>query len=315
MQKAIQNALAQQKTENQTLTAERSTIFIENRGRSQELLCIRILKRNRFIKIEEGLEETQNNVNQLADLFQKKAFIQKCGICGETGHSKGSCPKRPIAQSKFTRSYFMPLIPIVPSDSDGEKNGGGGYNRWIGYDSLVKKNSQPETYDQLLSKLSLPIRKMCLSRKTQEEESKESDEWLSSLQYLNDIINDLTISESFLDSASEFGGINDPAIKALGWEADKPSNFAIKGNSKHITDSLGWYTDVPVTLKDKENKTVTVIGNLFVLIMVKQNQCYFLVCQTFESKTPVVKDLPKEEQDQVSTDSSSPTREDLKKSA
>ncbi|PKY53776.1 hypothetical protein RhiirA4_547826 [Rhizophagus irregularis] len=42
---------------------------------------------------------------------------------------------------------------------------------------------------------------------------------------------------------------------------DKPSNFAIKGNSKHITDSLGWYTDVPVTLKDKEDKTVTVIGN------------------------------------------------------
>ena len=32
-------------------------------------------------------------------------------------------------------------------------------------------------------------------------------------------------------------------------------------NSKHITDSLGSYTDVPVTLKDKENKTVTVIGN------------------------------------------------------
>ena len=33
------------------------------------------------------------------------------------------------------------------------------------------------------------------------------------------------------------------------------------------------------------------------------------------SKALVVKDLPKEEQDQVSTDSSSPTSEDLKKSA
>src|SRR5207248_7708251 len=71
----------------------------------------------------------------------------------------------------------------------------------------------------------------------------------------------VTISESFLDLGSQFSGINDPAIKALGWKADKPSNFAIKGNSKHITDSLGWYTDVPVTLKDKEDKTVTVIGN------------------------------------------------------
>jgi len=102
---------------------------------------------------------------------------------------------------------------------------------------------------------------MCLSRKAQEEESKESDEWLSSLQYLNANINDLTISESFLDLSSEFSGINDSAIKALEWKADKPSNFAIKGNSKHITDSLGWYTDVPVILKDKEDKTVTVIGN------------------------------------------------------
>jgi len=90
---------------------------------------------------------------------------------------------------------------------------------------------------------------------------KESDEWLSSLQYLDANINDLTISESFLDPGSEFGSINDLAIKVLKWKADKPFNFTIKGNSKHITDSLGWYTDVPVTLKNKENKMVTVIGN------------------------------------------------------
>src|SRR3954465_7835731 len=100
---------------------------------------------------------------------------------------------------------------------------------------------------------------MCLSQKAQEEKSKESDEWLLSLQYLNANINDLTISESFLDPSSEFSSINDPAIKALEWKADKPSNFAIKSNSKHITDSLRWYTDVSVTLKDKEDKTVTII--------------------------------------------------------
>ncbi|EXX74111.1 hypothetical protein RirG_054180 [Rhizophagus irregularis DAOM 197198w] len=136
----------------------------------------------RFDRIEEGLEETQNNVNQLADLFQKQAYIRKCGICGEMGHSKGSCPKRLIAQSNFTRSYFTPLKPIVPPDSDGEENDGDGYdeenNMWTGYDLPVKKNSQSETYDQLLSKLSPPIRKMCLSRKAQEEELKESDEWV-----------------------------------------------------------------------------------------------------------------------------------------
>jgi hypothetical protein len=99
----------------------------------------------RFDRIEEGLEETQNNVNQLADIFQKKAYIRKCGICGETGHSKGSCPNRPIAQSNFTRSsYFTPLKPIVPPDSDGEENDRDGYdednNRWTGYDQPVKKN-------------------------------------------------------------------------------------------------------------------------------------------------------------------------------
>ncbi|EXX68385.1 uncharacterized protein OCT59_010058 [Rhizophagus irregularis] len=321
MQKAIQNALAQQKTENQALVKKITELQsqmtqqtqvpapqtvepirqprgppsslkteegLKNYYVSEYLKEIGLLSKEdldsdypvkpfqrprsqrnnnsaRFDRIEEGLEETRNNVNQLADLFQKKAFIQKCGICGETGHSKGSCPKRPIAQSKFTRSYFTPLTLIVPPDSDGEKNGGGGYdeddNRWIEYDPPVKKNSQPEMYDQLLSKLSPPIQKMCLFRKAQEEEMKESDEWLSSLQYLDANINDLTISESFLDPGSEFGGINDLAIKALGWKADKPSNFAIKGNSKHITDSLGWYTDVPVTLKDKEDKTITVIGN------------------------------------------------------
>ena len=50
---------------------------------------------------------------------------------------------------------------------------------------LWPESSQPETYDELLPKLSPAMRKMCLSQKAQEEESKESDEWLSSLQYLN----------------------------------------------------------------------------------------------------------------------------------
>ncbi|CAB5201965.1 unnamed protein product [Rhizophagus irregularis] len=199
MQKAIQNALIQQKTEYQSLLEKQKSDFqsqmaqqvstpqtvepirqprgppsslkieegLKNYYVSEYLKEIGLLskedldsdypvkpfqrprpQRNNnsasFDRIEEGLEETQNNVNQLADLFQKKAFIQKCGICGETGHSKGSCPKRPIAQSKFTRSYFMPLTSIVPPDSDGEENGEGGYdeddNRWIGYDPPVKKN-------------------------------------------------------------------------------------------------------------------------------------------------------------------------------
>ncbi|RIB29327.1 hypothetical protein C2G38_2238962 [Gigaspora rosea] len=74
--------------------------------------------------------------------------------------------------------------------------------------------------------------------KVQEKESK-SDEWFSSLQYLHCNINDLLITNSFLDSVSEFG----------------------EGNYKHISESLGWYTDVPISVKDKDGKIVTATGN------------------------------------------------------
>ncbi|CAG8656890.1 24507_t:CDS:2, partial [Cetraspora pellucida] len=121
---------------------------------------------------------------------------------------------------------------------------------------------------------------------------------------------------------------------------DKPSDFAIKGNSKHITDSLGWYTDVPVTMKDKKRKTVTVIGNFVYIDNGKPEPMLFLgmsnirklqgvpepnknqfyiklhrktyVIPTY-SKAPVAKEPSKEEQNQVSTDFSSLISEDLKK--
>ena len=122
------------------------------------------------------------------------------------------------------------------------------------------ESSQPKTYDELLPKLSPAMRKMCLSRKTQEEKSKK-DEWFSSLQYLNASINDLPISESFLDNGSEFDGFNLATVEALGWKVDKPSKFAVKGNSEHISEALGWYTNVAVTLKDmKGNPIITTIA-------------------------------------------------------
>ncbi|CAG8617365.1 10677_t:CDS:2, partial [Diversispora eburnea] len=74
-------------------------------------------------------------------------------------------------------------------------------------------------------------------------------------------INDLFISESFLDNGSEFGALNNAAINVLEWKVDKPSDFDIKGNSKYITESLGWFTDIPVSIKDKDGKTVTATGN------------------------------------------------------
>ena len=127
-------------------------------------------------------------------------------------------------------------------------------------EKMLPELSQPETYDELLPKLSPAMRKMCQSHIVQEKESK-SDEWFLLLQYLHCNINDLLITNSFLDSMSEFGGVNDATINALGWKADKPSNFAIKGNSKHIFESLGWYTDVPISVKDKDGKIVTSTEN------------------------------------------------------
>ncbi|RIB09312.1 hypothetical protein C2G38_2146623 [Gigaspora rosea] len=46
-----------------------------------------------------------------------------------------------------------------------------------------------------------------------------------------------------------------PAMRKMWWKADKPSDFAIKGNSKLISESLGWYTDVPISVKDKDGMT------------------------------------------------------------
>ncbi len=57
---------------------------------------------NRIDRLKEGINKTQDIVNQLADQFQRKAYIWKCGICEKTDHSKESCSNRLIAQSNFT---------------------------------------------------------------------------------------------------------------------------------------------------------------------------------------------------------------------
>ncbi|KAF0484332.1 hypothetical protein F8M41_023017 [Gigaspora margarita] len=242
----------------------------------------------RIDRVEEGINETRDAVNQLTNQFQK-VYIGKCDICGEMGHSKKNCPNRQIARSNFKRSaYFKPLIPInfqnTPPGSDNEEDG---YdeenNRWTVYDTSEKKT----------------------------------------------------------DTGSEFSAINDPAIYALGWKIDEPSDFAIKGNSKHITDSLGWYTDVPVTLKDKENKTVTIIKNFVRIDNGEPEPMLFLdmsnirklqgtpepnknqfriklygktyVIPTY-SKNPIVKESPKDTESSKTLNSDS-SSEELKKNA
>ncbi|CAG8549849.1 16030_t:CDS:2 [Cetraspora pellucida] len=382
MQKAIQNALAQQKTEYQSLLEKQKNDFqsqmaqqsVAQKAQAPAPQIVEPVRQPRgppsSLKTEEGMKnyyvaeflkdlgilnkndldadypvkpfqrprsERLYSSNQNARIDRIESKIDEIGqMTSQFGRMMlDNQSKKPVAKSNFTRYY--PQLPstrsqYTPPTSDNEEDNNSGYDE--------ENNSQPETYDELIPKLSPAMRKMCLSRKAPE---KESDKWFSSLQYLNANINDLAISESFLDPGSEFGGINDPAIKALGWKADKPSDFAIKGNSKHITDSLGWYTDVPVTMKDEEGKTVTVIGNFVRIDNGEPEPMLFLgmsnirklqgvpepnknqfriklhgktyVIPTF-SKAPVAKDPPKEEQEQASTDFSSPTGEkDLKKSA
>ena len=127
--------------------------------------------------------------------------------------------------------------------------------------ALTRKDMIPKTYDQLMNSLSPAMQRICKSNQSHKVQE-ESNEWFSSIQYLHSNINDLTISNSFLDPGSEFSAINNATIEMLEWENDKQSDFAIKSdNSKHITESLGWITDVPISIKDKAGKTVTVSGN------------------------------------------------------
>ncbi|GBB92274.1 hypothetical protein RclHR1_19950002 [Rhizophagus clarus] len=106
--------------------------------------------------------------------------------------------------------------------------------------------------------------------------------------------------------------MNDLAINALGWKVDKPSDFAIKGNSKHITKALRWFMDVPISIRDKDGKIVTATGN-FTCIDNGEPEPMLCLGMTWIPKVQEAQDPPKEEH--VSTDSSSPTSEDLKKSA
>ncbi|EXX67389.1 hypothetical protein RirG_114840 [Rhizophagus irregularis DAOM 197198w] len=233
MQKAIQNALAQQKTENQALVKKVTELQSQMAQQVSTPQTVEPVRQPKgppsSLKTEEGLKN-----------YYVSEYLKEIGLLSKEDLDSDYPVKpfqRPRPQRNNNSARFDRIEEGLEETQNNVNEPRGASYKLTGDTNAISplESSQPETYDQLLSKLSPPIRKMCLSRKAQEEETKESDD--------------------------EFGGINDPAIKALGWKADKPSNFAIKGNSKHITDSLGWYTDVPVTLKDKEDKTVTVIGN------------------------------------------------------
>ncbi|UZO01530.1 uncharacterized protein OCT59_012628 [Rhizophagus irregularis] len=266
MQKAIQNALAQQKTEYQSLlekqkadfqsqmvqqtkkipppvppknmeqlldTYESANPFPDTLTRKEIMRVVakaygpppkpqkpEKLQSSRIDRLESKIDEIGQMTSKFGRISlndqSRKPFY--CSNCGQEGHKKNNCPRlNPVAKSNFTQCYY-PQLPstqpqYTPPDSDNEEDG---------YD-------KPKTYDELFPKLSPAMRKMCQSHTVQKKES-ISDEWFSSLQYLNVKIDDLMISNSFLDSASEFRGVNDATINALG-------------------------------IKDKDSKTVTATGN------------------------------------------------------
>ncbi|KAF0555058.1 hypothetical protein F8M41_018102 [Gigaspora margarita] len=330
MQKAIQNALAQQKTENQILVKKVTELesqmakqtqvpapqtvepVRQPRGPPSSLqteegmknYCLSQYLNNLGIFSAEDLERNypikpfqrscpqRSNVSARIDRVEEGIYIRKCDICEETGHSKKNCPNRQIARSNFNRSaYFKPLTPInFQNTSPGSDNEEDGYDK-------EKINGPFFTTDL----------ENVLARKALEE-SKKSDEWFSSLQYLHCNINDLTIPDSFLDTRSEFGAMNDLAIYTLGWKIDEPSDFAIKGNSKHFTDSLE-YEPEPMLFLGMSNirklqGTPEPNKNQFRIKLHRKTY----VIPTY-SKAPVAKDPPKDKQDQVSTNSSSLTSE------
>ena len=187
MQKAIQNVLAQQKTENQVLvkkitelesrmTQQQAQVSIpqtvepvrqpkgppsslkteeglKNYYVAEYLKEVGLLNKEdldsdypvkpfqrpcsqrsnnsaRIDKMEEGLNETRESVNQLTEEFQK------LNIC------------KPVARSNFNRSYFTPLKPINPQyvSPDSNDDNGGGYdednNWWTGYDEASEKKNR-----------------------------------------------------------------------------------------------------------------------------------------------------------------------------
>ncbi|CAG8614596.1 9652_t:CDS:2 [Ambispora gerdemannii] len=272
MQKAIQNALTQQKTENQALV-KKVTELESQMAKQMQVPAPQTVEPVRqprgppsSLQTEEGIENYRlsqylNNLGIFSteDLERnypikpfQRSFPRKSNVSARIDRVE-ELMKKIVDMMKKTIYGMMILkkkrVSVNENLSDNSAN-----------PSSDLVTNFPETYDQLLSKLSPTMRKMCQSHIVQKKESK-SDEWFSSLQYLNANINDLLISNSFLDCGSEFGGLNDATINALGWKADKPSDFGIKGNSKHITESLGWFTDVPVNIKDKDGKTVTATGN------------------------------------------------------
>jgi hypothetical protein len=70
----------------------------------------------RIDRVEEGINETRESVNQLTEEFQKLNI------------------RKPVARSNFNRSYFTPIKPINPQYASPDSNDGEDNNWWTGYE-------------------------------------------------------------------------------------------------------------------------------------------------------------------------------------
>jgi hypothetical protein len=71
---------------------------------------------SRIDRMEEGLNETRESVNQLTEEFQKLNI------------------RKPVARSNFNRSYFTPIKPINPQYASPDSNDDEDNNWWTGYE-------------------------------------------------------------------------------------------------------------------------------------------------------------------------------------
>ncbi|CAG8485117.1 2402_t:CDS:2 [Acaulospora colombiana] len=181
----------------------------------------------RIDRLESVVGKVADSVGQLTNQFSKMSLDNQpkkpfyCSNCGQEGHRKNYCPELTSQQEPVAKSNFT--------------------HRY--FPPLKPIQSQQSWQSQNISP--------------------DLDEYDSDESGYNEEENRWNAPEkkTTITNRSEFNAVNNAFGEALGWKPDLPFNFSYKGNSEHVDKSLEWHTDVPISLKDKEGKTVTVTGN------------------------------------------------------
>ncbi|CAG8653247.1 647_t:CDS:2 [Ambispora gerdemannii] len=102
----------------------------------------------------------------------------------------------------------------------------------------------PESDDQLFQLLSPALREKIINPLTK-------NKWVESLEYMQCKIEDIDISEVFLDTASECVFMNKVLNNALGWDLGIAPNFILTHNSDHVTKLIEEHKDIAISIKYK----------------------------------------------------------------